>query len=172
MRGVIDAIVNELELPCALDSDGDWRFTTDVGPVLLIWREDEQKLRVLQVLDRIGGRPKSNADLLLGLLRLNMDAETACFAVAQDSGEDYAAITGLLPAAEVTRQEVERVVEDVLRMSRIVDELTGNAPPQPAQQAAPSQQAAPVTDIPAGWYSDPHGQARLRYWDGAAWTEH
>lgn len=25
--------------------------------------------------------------------------------------------------------------------------------------------------IPAGWYSDPSGDG-LRYWDGAAWTEH
>ena len=24
----------------------------------------------------------------------------------------------------------------------------------------------------AGWYPDPQGQARLRYWDGSAWTEH
>jgi hypothetical protein len=24
----------------------------------------------------------------------------------------------------------------------------------------------------AGWYQDPQGQARLRYWDGSAWTEH
>jgi hypothetical protein len=24
---------------------------------------------------------------------------------------------------------------------------------------------------PAGWYSDPSGQAGLRYWDGQAWTE-
>lgn len=24
----------------------------------------------------------------------------------------------------------------------------------------------------AGWYPDPHGTARLRYWDGRAWTEH
>jgi uncharacterized RDD family membrane protein YckC len=38
-------------------------------------------------------------------------------------------------------------------------------PPQPQQQAAP---AAPAPD----WYSDPHGQARLRYWDGQRWTEH
>lgn len=25
---------------------------------------------------------------------------------------------------------------------------------------------------PAGWFPDPAGQRRLRYWDGAAWTAH
>lgn len=39
--------------------------------------------------------------------------------------------------------------------------------PQPA--AAPSPAAA---SPPANWYPDPSGQARLRYWDGARWTEH
>jgi uncharacterized RDD family membrane protein YckC len=24
----------------------------------------------------------------------------------------------------------------------------------------------------AGWHPDPHGQARLRWWDGSRWTEH
>jgi uncharacterized RDD family membrane protein YckC len=40
------------------------------------------------------------------------------------------------------------------------------APPPP--QAAPQQQATQAAD----WYPDPHGQARLRYWDGQRWTEH
>jgi hypothetical protein len=35
--------------------------------------------------------------------------------------------------------------------------------PVPAPQAG-----AP----PPGWHPDPHGQARLRYWNGVAWTEH
>ena len=36
------------------------------------------------------------------------------------------------------------------------------APPPEAAGAAPS--------LP-GWYPDPRGEARLRYWDGAAWSE-
>jgi uncharacterized RDD family membrane protein YckC len=40
--------------------------------------------------------------------------------------------------------------------------VTASPPPQPYQQAAHA----------ADWYPDPHGQARLRYWDGQRWTEH
>lgn len=31
---------------------------------------------------------------------------------------------------------------------------------------------APSLMPPADWYNDPHHVARLRYWDGAQWTEH
>jgi hypothetical protein len=45
------------------------------------------------------------------------------------------------------------------------------------RQAAAPVQAAPVQQPPiqrwaAAWYPDPTGQARLRYWDGRAWTQH
>jgi hypothetical protein len=53
------------------------------------------------------------------------------------------------------------------------------APPQPPPVAAPpvpqpvaAQPAAAEASFPADWYPDPHGQARLRYWDGTAWTGH
>jgi uncharacterized protein DUF2510 len=36
-----------------------------------------------------------------------------------------------------------------------------------ARAAEPAQSSGP----PAGWYPDPQGQARLRYWDGNAWTD-
>jgi hypothetical protein len=37
---------------------------------------------------------------------------------------------------------------------------------------APASTPATVTSSPApGWYPDPSGRARLRYWDGRTWTE-
>jgi uncharacterized RDD family membrane protein YckC len=39
----------------------------------------------------------------------------------------------------------------------------GYSPPPPVPQGSGQ---------PADWYPDPQGQARLRYWDGNAWTEH
>jgi hypothetical protein len=39
--------------------------------------------------------------------------------------------------------------------------------PAQAPLSAPAQAATPP-----GWYDDPWRQARLRYWDGTAWTGH
>lgn len=44
---------------------------------------------------------------------------------------------------------------------------------QPAAPTAPQvAPSPPVSATPADWYPDPAGQARLRYWDGTAWTDH
>ncbi|MHB8467145.1 MAG: DUF2510 domain-containing protein [Acidimicrobiales bacterium] len=37
-----------------------------------------------------------------------------------------------------------------------------------ARRARPAH----VSPTPAGWYADPGGSGRLRYWDGIRWTEH
>lgn len=44
--------------------------------------------------------------------------------------------------------------------------------PAPAAEPAPAPEPAPEPAVPAGWYADPSGRFELRYWDGAAWTEH
>ncbi|MGU3652520.1 DUF2510 domain-containing protein [Mycolicibacterium sp. A43C] len=46
--------------------------------------------------------------------------------------------------------------------------------PTPLSAAKPQKPAAevPSTTPPAGWYSDPDGQIRRRYWDGYQWTNH
>ena len=36
----------------------------------------------------------------------------------------------------------------------------------------PAYAAAGAAFTPAGWYPDPAGHARLRWWDGARWTDH
>jgi hypothetical protein len=45
------------------------------------------------------------------------------------------------------------------------------SPPPTAPPAAPVAQPPPAV-APAGWFPDPSGTHRLRYWDGRAWTEH
>jgi collagen type III alpha len=54
--------------------------------------------------------------------------------------------------------------------------MTGGAGatvPGPAAPANGTLIGVPPPSLPpADWYPDPHGLARLRYWDGDAWTEH
>jgi uncharacterized RDD family membrane protein YckC len=58
--------------------------------------------------------------------------------------------------------------------------LTPSAGPQapsPGPQSPAASPQEPPTEPqpaspPADWYPDPHGQKRLRYWDGENWTDH
>ena len=59
-------------------------------------------------------------------------------------------------------------VGDMVATTYVVKENDVGRPPFGLQQGAQAQQGAQG----AGWHPDPHGQARLRYWDGAQWTEH
>ena len=54
------------------------------------------------------------------------------------------------------------------RRAKVTPASASQAQPAATPAAAPSPKPLP----PASWYPDPAGQARLRYWDGAGWTEH
>jgi plasmid replication initiation protein len=41
-----------------------------------------------------------------------------------------------------------------------------------AAASATSAPSAANPSVPAAWYKDPSGRFELRYWNGAAWTEH
>jgi hypothetical protein len=45
------------------------------------------------------------------------------------------------------------------------------APSVVATPSAPPSAQPPQQNPPADWYPDPHGQARLRWWDGNQWTD-
>jgi uncharacterized RDD family membrane protein YckC len=62
-------------------------------------------------------------------------------------------------------------------IGQLVPEVAGFAPgvapggpPAQAQPTAPAQ-AQPAPAQPAGWYPDPRGEARMRWWDGQSWTD-
>jgi uncharacterized RDD family membrane protein YckC len=97
-------------------------------------------------------------------------------------------LTGFITALSSKRNQR---VGDMVAKTFVVDKSFEGPVPTPEQIASGPQQfaptagwnAAPTTgpapqppqaqgEQKADWYPDPHGQARLRYWDGQRWTEH
>ena len=59
---------------------------------------------------------------------------------------------------------------DARQLEAFVPSQTEATPEPPAEVAGTDE--AEDAAIPADWYPDPSGEARLRYWDGSSWTEH
>jgi putative membrane protein len=58
--------------------------------------------------------------------------------------------------------EADALVAELSRLSRAAREHRA----QPPIERAPDL----VADVPSGWYDDPSGRHRQRYWDGGTWT--
>jgi len=96
------------------------------------------------------------------------------------AGDDVAAEVGFrleLGAALFNGTEAELAA----RLGHELAEADAARPGGPAPLPEPSTPAVgPTTDVapppplvaPAMWAADPTGRHELRYWDGAAWTEH
>jgi hypothetical protein len=255
VHGQVDQILNDLHVPATVDADGDWRVVTDVGPFILLVDKQSHDVVVIQTIRNMEKRIKNYADDMHVLLAMNLDARGAWFAAVKDGESDLLVLTSRISSPEISSERVQQMLHDSFRLSRRIDELLGNAPPQPAAQPAPpagapaapadwqaadaalaqaeqehaapppleslppptaeqppgaeqppaaepppdpgatriSEQPAPEPPPPApepappaaeppppapealppaDWYADPYGQARLRYWDGQAWTQH
>ena len=90
-------------------------------------------------------------------------------------GPTYAFVAEIDPDKDAKKaREVAQAINQAGRQYVPVAQPTAPAiaPPQVTLQAAgePVAIAAPIS--PAAWHPDPHGIARLRYWDGTTWTEH
>ena len=133
--------------------------------------EDEKartprRLVEVQVDGRTVGRltPKMSSELLPAVDFLDERGEVSCV---------RAKVTGNRLKAEVVLQ--------TMRAHEITAEWFDSIEREPATpEAAPAVMAASVEPLPqptpqlppADWYPDPHGVARLRYWDGQRWTGH
>ena len=55
----------------------------------------------------------------------------------------------------------------------VIEPLQAVVPPEPIVGVTESPAPPPPPSLPpANWYPDPHGVKRLRFWDGAQWTDH
>ena len=75
--------------------------------------------------------------------------------------------------AETADTAADTTDTSIADLAAQVSEPEPEPEPEPAV-AEPAAEAAPAAEstVPAGWYADPSGRFELRYWDGAAWTEH
>jgi hypothetical protein len=80
----------------------------------------------------------------------------------------------LLPVVDYLQERGERTaVRAIVKGNRLKAEVvlyTARAPELKDDWFA--AMGGTIASPAADWYPDPHGLARLRYWDGRAWTEH
>jgi hypothetical protein len=87
---------------------------------------------------------------------------------------------GFVPDSVVTAKVAWGAIAGILASAlATVAALASTFMPEPAPAPAPTAARAraepfrlPAAGPPPGWYDDPSGGPRRRYWDGERWTEH
>jgi hypothetical protein len=131
LHGQVDGILNELEVPADVDADGDWRVQTDVGPFLLVVDKVNGDLVTIQTIRNMEQGIGDYADDMHLLMLLNLDAQGARFAALKDVDTDLLVLTARVSADAVSREAVEAMLRDSMRLSRRLDEIVGDAAAQP-----------------------------------------
>jgi hypothetical protein len=198
IRGHVDAMLAHLRIPCEIDPDGDWLIENDSGRFTLFVRPADERIVLRQKVMTLDSDVSSYAEDLELLLEMNLRAEGACFALQGVQDRFMVVLTGQLPCDELDAQKFASMLESAFRLSYELDEVLGEDEPEPdpelvVDEPLPEPEAAPEPDHlgvdpqsmngngngaspddswPANWYEDPQGEARLRYWDGTAWTDY
>lgn len=74
----------------------------------------------------------------------------------------------------LARRRVRAVERDVARAAHRAERQPDEQIVRPAPPASVAPSGVPAADDapPPGWYRDPSGELRWRWWDGASWTAH
>ncbi len=144
--GDVDSALNELEVPAVLDDDGDWTLETDVGQIALIVDDVTGDLVAIQSLMEADDSP----DFMHALLRLNFEARgLASFGAITQGSKNVFVIAARVSGDEISRESVQRVLVDTMRLSRRLDELLGTAAgAEPAAEPEPIDEPPPPEGAP------------------------
>jgi hypothetical protein len=124
LPGRVDTILDELRVAAETDADGDWRLETDAGPFLLVIDRDNGDLVAIQTIRRMEPTVADHADVMYLLMRLNLEAEGACFAALKDGDTDLLILAARVKADAVDRDSVAALLRDATRLSRRLDDVT------------------------------------------------
>lgn len=124
--------------------------------------------------------PKMSSDLLPAVSYLAEFGQTTCVrAIVKGNRLKAEVVLYVLRAHELPADwfSAFAVVEGVPNASDGVltpaDSMLAGDSAQPQTLSTAETPPPPPPPLPpADWYADPHRVARLRYWDGAQWTEH
>jgi len=165
-----------------LNSDGECWIHATLHQIVEEGPRANKTLAEVRIDGNTVGRltPKMSSDLLPAVSYLAELGQTTCVRAIVKGNRLKAEVVLYtlraheLPAdwfsATTVAQGAPSATAGALRAAGPVDNGESEQSPRPSAADTPAPPPPPLP--PADWYADPHHIARLRYWDGAKWTEH